>query len=510
MFIEQVAQRGISNKLWLDDAVPGRGAVASTTGSFHYEGALDSGVFNTDRDFTLVEVDIQQIDGWEITNNSFFFRIQTEPRQGQQPDIGSFGFGGRQGEHWMYQRATNFGYAHRPTESVQPLATLVYDPLNVTITQIQKTIGPLSITITTGAIIEWADVLQFSNGGRGRIVWTIGAKGVVEKIYIDQLGRDYITANPQNAAWTDADTYLGFMVDIDYTNIPRRLMRGVDIGNNPNVWDDGAPLVLENSSQQLLGALPSTRVFVPGRGGSARIDKHIHRTGNQQRILFGCTMADYLNLGPGEVIFDPPIQEQVGADDDDGYENISYGTPGGWNSDYNGTIFVGHYATQNLMSVCMRFLGVTGPEEDATIETDTATFTVERDGGSGTVDITCTFDISAQRQDALSATHNHLDNWTNGTEVDTTIVGASAGGPTKVSGAFDAALEDLFASADGGWASGDDCCGAMLNDETSTDTYLAFDSYEGVPGNACILDFTYNNPAGGDPEPNLLTLLGVG
>ena len=491
-WLEQLQDRGQSNKHWLDTDT-GKGRVVATTGSFHYESVLDSGNFDTDRDFTLVRVDNNQIDGYEISTNSFFFRIQTEPRQGQQPDIGAVGFGGRQAEHWIYQRVTNFGYAHRPTESLQNLLTLNYNAANVTVSQRQSTVGPLAQVITANARIEWTDVLQFPNGGSGDIIWNISGRGLVEKVHIDQLGRDWLAANPQDVTWTDADTYVGFLADLDYTDIPRRLLRGVVLGNNDRVWDDGDPLILENASQQLIGVLPTTRAFVPGRGGSARIDKYIHRQGNQHRFMFGITMADYANFGPGEVIFDPPVTETVQATADDGYED-GYGA---WSSGYSGSFYMGQSGggtTYDQDAAC-RWLTVVGPEADATIDTGTATASFRRNGGSGTVQLTIDCDIGTGRENALGSGHRPDSGWTAGTSVNTTVTGGAGGGNIKTTGAFDAALVDLFANANGGWNSGENICISFRNNSNANGTYLAADEQDGAEDPQ--LDFTYTNPGGG-------------
>jgi len=493
MFIEQVAARGRSNKLWID-SVTGKGHVSASAGSYHFEGLLDSGIFQTERNMTLMPVNNSEINGVEIVTNSYHFRIQTEPRTGQQPDIGSFGFGGRQGQHWIYQRPTNLGYAHRPTESIDNLLSLNYNPANVSITQQQQAVGPASVSqvLTTGATLVWIDVLQFSNGGSGDIILRISATTVEADIRINQLGRDWIAANPHNVAWTDADTFLGFIADIDYTDIPRRLMRNILVGNNDDIWDDGDPLILENDAQQLLGLLPSTNVYVVGRGGAASIQKRFHRQGNQHRIVFGCTVADYLNLGPGDIIFDPPITETTVAADD-GYLN-TYDT---WYGDYGGDLVVGQYNASLGMSPHFTFRTVTGPDADATIDTDTATLTFQRSSGSGTgINFNVECDIGTSRQTVVSDTHNlSTGNWSSGTSTAATVNGSAAGGGSKVTSAFDATLVDLFANANGGWVSGDDLCIACDEQETSVGDVLLFEQGGGT--NPPQLDFTYNNPAGG-------------
>jgi hypothetical protein len=475
-------------------------------GAWHYASVLDSGEFDAEYDFTLVPVNNAEINGFEITTSSWYFRLQTQPRQGQQPDIGSFGFGGRQGEHWLYQRVTNMGYAHRPTESAQNLIVVNYDPANITVSNTTRTLGPLNQTHVQSATITWSDVLQFPNGGTGWIVWKCAAVGIVEKIHIDQLGRDWIAANPQDGAWADADTYLGFIADVDYTDIPRRLIRGQTQNSNANFWDDGDDVFLENASQQLLGVLPSTGAFVEGRGGTAPIVRRFHRQGNQQRIVFGITMADYGNLLPGELVFDPPVNETIQAEGDDGYSDGI----GNWQDQSGGgRVYIGDYPGGNSiyqpLDASFRFLTVTGPASGDTISA--SSMTVDRAGsGNGTVQILAVCDTGSTRQDALSSTHNSEDTWTDSTTAATTLVGGAAGGATKTtSGDISAAIQSVIDLA--GWASGDNLCIALRENASGDDNFIGIDS--GGDADPAQLDFTYT-AAGGGGGPNLLTLLGVG
>jgi hypothetical protein len=485
---ESLAARGRKNKLWLDPDT-NKGYVTASVGTMHYESAIDSGNFDTEYDFTLVRVNRPDLDGYEITTSNWFFAIQTEPRQGQQPEQGSFGFGGRQGEHWVWQRLTQMGHAHRPTEQAELITNISYDAANITIENNTATLGPLAQPFVNSATITWANVAQIG-AGFVSIVWSLSSSGIVEKIHIDPVGRAAIPA-PSNGSWLDADTYLGFVAEVDYTDLPRRVWRSNNQGNNADFWDDGDAVFFENANETLLGILPTTEVYVANRGGNAPLVKRFHRQGNQQRIVFGVRLDEYNTLLPGEVVFDPPINSTVLDGEEDGYEDVY----NAWADHFNNRIYQGNYsANQASMDGCYRFENITGPASGDTVDAGTGTLTLYRRAGSGTVNIDVDCDIGASTRNTEPDTgHRPDNNWTAGTSVSTTVAGGASGGATKVTGAFTAALQSLIDLA--GWVSGDDICIAVRNGGNTNGTHLACDAGSGA--NPAQLDFTYTAAGGG-------------
>jgi len=484
MFVERVDLRTRTCKVW-EDPDTRIGKVSATTGAWHYESTIGSGVFDAEYDYTLQRVNNAQLNGYVITASDWHFALQTEPATGQQPEIGSFGFGGRQGEHWLWQRLDRVGYIHRPTGTIEQIAAASYDPADVSISNVTKTLGPGHQHVE-GATITWANVI-----GNVSIRWELSRKGIIEKIDVPQATRQNLPA-PSDGTWLPDDTYLAFAAEVDWSDVPRRIIRGVVEGNNSDFWDDGDDVTLENASQQLLGVLPTTYAYVENRGGSVPLFRRFHHQGGRGWCVFGCRLSDYQNLLPGDMVFDPPVSVTATTTSDDGYED-GYGS---WQDQYNNRLYMGQYGTGTTgdIDVAVRFPSVTGPSSGDTISATTTTFYRRGNSGSSPIALTIDCDIGANRQNALGSSHRPDSGWTASTQVNTTIPSASAGGSNKTTGDFATAFQDVVDL--GSWASGDDACVAYRNNGNSNSQWMAVDSVEGA--NPAQLDFTY--AAGGNSQ----------
>ena len=143
----------------------------------------------------------------------------------------------------------------------------------------------------------------------------------------------------------------------------------------------------------------------------------------------------------------------------------------------------------------LRFLNVTVPV-GATI--NSATLEVEITA-AGSIDaaqsiITVFADVGANRQDALSATHHSLSNWTNST-ASSQLAGLSV---ARKSITVTSIIAELVAL--GGWASGDNICFNLDPEANGSDTYWGVDiaDYDAdTSATVATLEIEYTEAASG-------------
>jgi len=334
-----------------------KGYLSCTIGPQHFESVIDSGEFDSAISMQAKRVTNAQLDGYIMNESGWHYAVQTvTPAQStvqpnSQSAIGTVGFGGRQGAHWLRFRLRNVGYIHAPTRTVDDIGGQPDYSSTPIVTEITR---PLSNhpSINDGertikSKIVWPDIWTTPGGGALSIEWITNADGLKENIVINQAGREWLAANrPPGTPATE--TYFGFRFQVDASDIPRAFVKGVltDLVSGDTTDDEGAT-ELRDAQDRVLGFMPLDRVHVRGRGGVRNLVKRFYRAQNQTWLFVGVRVDELVGLLPGDLVFDPSItQEAIAATADDGYESAANQmdiTP-----PYGGCIFVGRYTSGDL------------------------------------------------------------------------------------------------------------------------------------------------------------------
>jgi hypothetical protein len=299
---------------------PGLRCFEGSIAAIHYEGALDSGAYDTPLDLTPIRVDNAQLDGWIAEHSDYHYALG---KPGDKATDGWVGFGGRQGSHWFKFRLARLGYLHWPSRTWDDLAgPPTYDRANLTYQPHTTKIGPHEDQIRNAASVEWTNVWTTPTGAGAGIQWRIDGDRLKEDVIISQTAREWIqTYRPP--IWPADETYFGFVFQVDWSDIPQIIIAGLTQDPDTDFDDENALPILRDDLDRLLGFMPFSEVTVPGvePPATAPLRKRfwLDPDGNHY-ILVGCRCDLLADLPAGDLVFDPTIEPQVGASNHDAVE----------------------------------------------------------------------------------------------------------------------------------------------------------------------------------------------
>ena len=123
------------------------------------------------------------------------------------------------------------------------------------------------------------------------------------------------------------ETWFGFVFDLDWSDVPRVYRQAVLQDPDGDFADDGEPIELRDGSDRLLAFLPLDTVTVAGAdreaAGAAALRKRFYKSGDNYYLMVGVRCDTLAGLAAGDLVFDPTVNEQVGANADDGYADDS-------------------------------------------------------------------------------------------------------------------------------------------------------------------------------------------
>jgi hypothetical protein len=93
-WVERSDLRTRRNKKYQDSAFPRRFALDATLAPLHYESIPDSGVFDSQVDFTPTRIDNASYDGWYVSSAAWNYFVG-QFKTGNLIQDGAVGFGGR-------------------------------------------------------------------------------------------------------------------------------------------------------------------------------------------------------------------------------------------------------------------------------------------------------------------------------------------------------------------------------------------------------------------------------
>lgn len=330
---ELLEKRGRGSKVFQDSADPTKHSLDMQTGTaWHYASALD-GVYDQEVDLTPERVLAGGHDGWRVTNNGWHYFVG-------QPDglaDGFVGFGGRGGNKWLLFRLLRVGYLHWPTRAFDDIGGAPdYDRANLSQETRDTTVDTTGQTIPVETIAAWSDLWNTPGGGALGVSWRADGNRLKEEITINQAARTWIGAN-RPPATPASETYFSFVfrlgsaldinnIEMDLSHLAKWLKNGVEQDTGGDFDDDDGTQGIEvrNTLDEFLFFLPISKAWVTGdEENPIKLRKRIYKDGSDYYLLVGAKVSDLAGLPVGDLVFDPTIDEQVGASADDAFESAS-------------------------------------------------------------------------------------------------------------------------------------------------------------------------------------------
>lgn len=292
--------------------------------ALHYESELGSGLYDAEVDMTPLRVDNPAFDGWRVAVNSWHYALGKDLESHGDQD-GWVGFGGRQGAHWLKFRLLRVGYLHWPMREWDDVGgTPTYDRINLSqeTGYWQSTVDQEQVAIAAGT--TWEGLWTTPGGGRLDACWQATNYGLKEEVLVNQTAREWIAINRPPATPPD-ETYFGFVFRLDWSDIPRIYRAGLLQDADGDFADDGQAIALRDALDRLLAFMPVSQVYVRDHELDEEqewptLRKRFWRDPDGNHYLLIGVRCDILNSLPaGDLVFDPTIDEQVGATADDGW-----------------------------------------------------------------------------------------------------------------------------------------------------------------------------------------------
>jgi hypothetical protein len=366
----------------------------------HYATVLDGEGFDEEVDFTPERIDNPNFDGWRVVSNSWHYALGKDiPNHGDED--GWVAFGGRRGQHWFKFRLLRLGYLHWPTRAWQDVGGAPDYSRGRLTQEVHSTEFPVvGASVSAATVATWGSIWRTPFGGKLDVLWKLHGYGLKEEIVINQAGRDWIAANrpPSTPA---AETWFGFVFELDWSEIPRIYRQGVLKQATDDYADDGEGIELRDSLDRLLAFMPISEAYVedvdePYNSPTVPLRKRFWHEGGKHYLLVGVRVPELNALPVGDLRFDPTVDEEVVLGSDDAREGalgvvtLTGTILGGaaldvWNGHRFQTVAVDQGATIGVAYMSVRVQAQGSPDDDIYMEAedDTTTFTTGANDISG-------------------------------------------------------------------------------------------------------------------------------
>ena len=342
---EATALRTRCSRTWRDDVDTTRHHFQAKLGTqLNYPTAdPDSIILDGEIDCTPIRIDNAQLDGWRVTQGPWHYALG----QPAGKTDGWVGLGGRQGQHWLHFRLQRVGYLHWPTRAWDDIGgSPTYNRANLSRQTETLSVGPTGAqaTVNVGNVATWTGIWQTPGGGDLTAIWRVEGRQLKEDITLNQAAREWIATNHPPATPT-AETWFGFVYQLDVSDIPKCVRAGV-LQDWADFADDGASVELRDAADHLLCFLPvSTAISEPysiGTDGDGdpiltydtlNLRKRFWTDDGTVYLLVGARVDQLNALHAGDVTFDPDyvISGDTGGRDthvNDGNTDKHYGSWG--------------------------------------------------------------------------------------------------------------------------------------------------------------------------------------
>lgn len=475
-FVENRTLRQLNSATFEDSASGQRRVVASLV-PLHYE--TGGGSLNR-IDMSPVRINpgdwsrYPNFDGWLVSQNGWLYGLGVN---------GYVYFGGRRGEHYVRFRLREVGYVRTTTGAFTAIGGLPdYNTGNLSAQQTQVNIE--GETYVTGTTAEWRSLNTTPGGGELYLRFKARGDGLKAEYVINQAAREWIAVNRPPSFYNipAAQAYLAFRFDIDWSDIPRKVIAGVLQGDT---FDDAnGGVELRNALDELLAFMPIGDAYVNTGEDLFRSKVTLRKRFAAGLMTVGAPVSALNALPAGDLVFDPTVTPSVSASGNDwtwingvGFGNTETG------------LVTGYYVATYLSHSATRYLSVTIPP-GSTINTAYATF-VAAFSYSGTMSALraafADLDNAAAATDAPSAeaqTQTTANtSWTPGAHT----AGTSYDTPSVVS-----SLQEVIDRA--GWASGNALV-LVIKAITAANNYRSLASWDHATYAAPMLTVDYTPPS---------------
>lgn len=314
-WVEVGAKRTQTSKTWQDTANRKQYFYESIANTYlHYDGGLADPA-QVDCKFSTVNAG--GYNGWRMQKGPWNFFLGQPAGKGND---GWVGFGGRQGQNWLYFRLGRAGYMYWVDRSTDIISgTPSYNRANLSITTKTVTMGPAGSQVTLNILssVTWHNIFTTPNGGELYANWFVEGKGLKEEIVLSSAARSWIAANrpPSTPA---ADTYFSFIFVLDASDIPQWKKNNITQNISGDFDDDNgtATIVMKDASQRDIGFMPIGHAFSADRLIAKPLRKRLFRDSDGTTYLIvGLKVGDLNAMPSGDVIFDPTTTIQPTAPD---------------------------------------------------------------------------------------------------------------------------------------------------------------------------------------------------
>ena len=259
-------------------------------------------------DMTLNPRNDAVLDGWETVTAGWHLRLGKP--NGKATD-GWVGFGGREGQHWLYQRLVRVGYLHYPTRAWQDVGGAPsYSRVNLSHNAVGRDVGGVNINASSN--ISWMNIWNTPGAGEVYLKWVAEGKRLKEDIVLNQEAREWVVAN-RPPVTPVAQTYFGFVFQLDVSDIPKVIKEGVvqylegDFDDN----DGTSKIEFKDSAENILGFFPISSATSEDGSSQIKLRKRIWKDGDGNvYLLVGAKVSDLNGLPAGDVVFDPTLDIQ--------------------------------------------------------------------------------------------------------------------------------------------------------------------------------------------------------
>ena len=482
---EIVNRRQKNSKTYQDSQASRRFYLNATLTSIHYEGNLDSGVFDTELDLTPVRVDNPQFDGWRITQCGWHYALGKD-LAGHGEQDGWVGFGGRKGQNWFKFRLQRVVYLHWPTREWNDLGGIPnYNRANLSQETGVSTIGPSNDEINVSSKATWSNIWNTPGGGKLDVNWRSDGVCLKEEIIINRAGREWIEANKPPTTPLN-ETYFGFVFQLDWSDIPKVIRDGILQDVDGDFADDGDSIELRDALDRLLGLLPISDVTV-GRGkgrSKAPLRKRFWSQDGKHYLLVGVRCDVLAGLPAGDLIFDPTVTPRVGASHDDttawppdqidNFGNVYIGELGGAN--FNGFRFTLNVPAGATISAAKLTFRAANPGTLGVLSN--INYQDANDPGDFNGDSFATF--MARTRSAAQQAWDFSTAWTSGNDYDSVDFAA----------VIQALVDEAY------WAANEHCVIFVDDDGSPNGVFREAVSYDTSAANAPLLTVVYTVTAG--------------
>lgn len=232
------------------------------------------------------------------------------------PATGYVGYGGLRGAAYLRFKLLRAGYLHYATRTWEDISGApTYNTQRLSFNTEQRVFSDLA-ALNSESVVTWGNIWPGVS-----LRWRLHGDALKEEIIVTQARRAAMPAPSTDPT----QTYFGFVFQLD-ANLPRVYKNNLLQDTAGDFDDSDGGLELRTAVGDVLGFLPTDYVYA-GAGGhgspveAAPLRKRIYRDSDGNTYLFlGLLKSTLDSLQAGPLVFDPTVNEQVGASADDAHQ----------------------------------------------------------------------------------------------------------------------------------------------------------------------------------------------